>query len=208
MMRISLLAAIAAAAMTIQSAAVLAKEPGDWIIRAGVGYIDPQSNNGKLDGTDLDINVDTATGFIFDVSYMLSQNWAVELLASAPFKHDISIQTLGDVGSTKHLPPTLSGQYHFNPIGRVQPYVGLGFNLTLFSDEKTRGALAGTSLKLDNSFGIAAQAGMDIELTDKVYLNAVVRYIDIETDAKVNGTKVAKVKINPMVYGLNVGYRF
>jgi len=115
---------------------------------------------------------------------------------------------LGQVATAKHLPPTLSGQYHFNPIGKIQPYVGLGFNVTLFSDEQTEGALDGTSLKLDDSFGFAAQAGVDFEISENLLLNAVIRYIDIDTDAEVNGSEVAKVNIDPMVYGLNLGYRF
>lgn len=207
-MRISVIGVLMAAALTLQSAGVLAKEQGDWIIRAGAGHIDPQSSNGKLDGTEIDVTVKSATMFTFDITYMVSQNWGVELLASAPFEHDIGLEGLGTVGSAKHLPPTLSGQYHFNPIGRVQPYVGLGFNVTLFMDEDTRGPLSGSSLKLDNSFGIAAQAGVDVEISENLYLNAVIRYIQIETDAKLDGSKVATVKIDPMVYGLNLGYRF
>lgn len=187
---------------------VLAKEAGDWIVRAGFGHVDPKSPNGTLDGTESDITVDAGSSLIFDITYMLSSNWAVELLAAAPFKHDVNIEGLGKVGTAKHLPPTLSGQYHFEPIGNIQPYLGLGFNVTTFFDEQTQGALAGTSLKLDNSFGFAAQAGVDIEIGENLLLNAVIRYIDIETDASVNGSEVARVKIDPVVYGLNLGYRF
>jgi len=39
-------------------------------------------------------------------------------------------------------------------------------------------------------------------------MNVDLRYIDIEPDLKLNGTKIGTVKINPTTVGLNVGYRF
>jgi outer membrane protein len=184
-----------------------AREAGDWIVRAGVSYIDPDSSNGTLDGTDIAVEVDSATMLTFDVTYMMTQNWAIELLAAAPFKHDIGLQGIGKVGSAKQLPPTLSLQYHFNKMGKFQPYLGAGVNWTLFFDEKTTGALDGSDLSLKNSIGFAAQAGFDMELTDKLYFNASLRYMDIDTEAKVDGIKVANVHIDPWVYALNLGYR-
>ena len=90
-----------------------AREAGDWIVGAGVSYIDPGSANGTLDGTDIAVEVDSATMVTFDVTYMMTQNWAIELLAAAPFEHDISLEGIGKVGSAEQLPPTLSVQYHF-----------------------------------------------------------------------------------------------
>ena len=70
---------------------------------------------------------------------MFADKFGLELLAATPFKHDI---TLNDapvkVGSTKHLPPTLSVQWY--PRGGNngwQPYVGVGLNYTTFFDTKT-----------------------------------------------------------------------
>ena len=63
-------------------------------------------------------------------------------------------------------------------------------------------------LKLDNSVGLAAVAGIDIALTESVYLNGNVRYMDIETDVKIDGTKVATAKIDPWVFAINLGWRF
>ena len=39
----------------------------------------------------------------------------------------------GQIGTFKHLPPTLTLQYHFAPGANVRPYVGAGVNYTRFS---------------------------------------------------------------------------
>ena len=77
------------------------------------------------------VDVDDATGFTINFAYMLTDRWSVELLAAYPYKHDIHLKgTSIKVGETKHLPPTLSIQYHLNPTGAFQPYVGAGVNYT------------------------------------------------------------------------------
>jgi len=38
----------------------------------------------------------------------------------------------------------------------LRPYVGAGLNYTAFYDEETRGALSGSQLTLNESFGLAA----------------------------------------------------
>ena len=75
-------------------------------------------------------------------------------------------------------------------------------------DEKTTGALAGTDLSLDDSWGLAGQVGVDYGLSEKWFLNAAVRYIDIDSDATLDGADIGTVEIDPFVYQLQVGYRF
>ena len=70
------------------------------------------------------------------------------------------------------------------------------------------GALDGADLSLDTSVGAAAVAGVDVELGSNWFLNADVRYIDIDTDANVDGTRLERVEIDPLAFGLSVGYRF
>jgi len=99
---------------------VLAYEGGDLILRGGFHNINPQSDNNPV------VEVDSATMFTFNGTYMIDPHWGVELLAALPFEHDINLNGGPKVGSAKHLPPTLSLQYHFIPEGKIQPYVGLG----------------------------------------------------------------------------------
>ena len=86
--------------------------------------------------------------------------------------------------------------------------MGAGLNYTLFFDEETTGPLAGSSLDLDDSFGIAAQAGFDFAFSDTMMLNLEVRWMNIETDAKLDGVFLETVEIDPVVYGISLGWRF
>ena len=89
---------------------------------------------------------------------MLTDNWGVELLAATPFSHSVSTAGLGEVAKVKHLPPTLMAQYYFGDANsKVRPYVGAGINYTTFFDEEGRGALAGTDVSVDSSWGMAGQ---------------------------------------------------
>jgi outer membrane protein len=180
----------------------LAQDAGDWLVRGGFHSIEPKSHNHAL------IDVQHATGFTFEVTYMFSPNWSVELLGGLPFLHEISLAGAGAVAETDLLPPTLSAQYHFNPNGRVRPYIGAGLNYTLFSDERTWGALQGTKLDLASSFGPAAQIGVDIDVIPGWFLNIDARWFDIDSDAKLNGMDAGTIEIDPYAFGLTLGHRF
>lgn len=193
-----------------------AYEAGDWLVRVGVSTVDPKSDNLDVDGDQLE--VDSGTTLTFNGTYFFTENWGLELLAAAPFNHDIELAGVGKIAETDHLPPTLSIQYHFIPDGTFQPYVGAGLNATIFFSEDVEqilvDALGATSvdLELDSSFGLAAQIGADFALSDKWVLNVEARWIDIDTDATltVDGAEVdlGEVEIDPWVYGVNIGYRF
>jgi len=205
-----------------------AHEAGDWLFRFGASNIDPKSDNGSIDLTGIadfgvqDVTVDDQWGVTFNITYMYTANIGIELLAALPYEHDINVQGLPEpAASVTHLPPTLSLQYHFLPDAAFQPYVGAGLNLTWFMDESKEKGLrfadealgVTTGLDVDTtSFGLAAQVGFDYIINDTWFLNVDVRYIDISTDATltVNGANAAKteVDIDPIVYGIHLGYRF
>ena len=177
-------------------------EPGDWLVRVGASYVNPASDNSDI------VSVDSDTSVSLNFTYMMTDVWALELLAAVPFKHDIDLLDGTKVGSTKHLPPTLSVQYHFMPTEKFQPYVGLGLNYTNFFDEKTTGPLEGLDLSLGDSWGLAGQIGFDVLFNDDWFFNLDIRYIDIDTKARVDGDSIGKVEIDPWVFGGHIGYRF
>lgn len=209
-MNLKLVAVAAALTALLAAGPANALERGDIIIKAGFHNVDPKSDNGRVDALAADIDVDDDVQFTFDFTYMLSPNWGVEVLAALPFEHDVAVGG-NTVGSTKHLPPTISALYYFNPQSDVRFYVGAGVNITLFFEEDTRGALAGADLELDTSFGPAVVAGVDFKLNDNWFINADVRWMDIDTDATITAPGLRlepTVEIDPIVYGVNVGYKF
>ncbi|MER2530538.1 MAG: OmpW family outer membrane protein [Candidatus Competibacter sp.] len=204
MLKTALAAALASGLMT---GIAEAYQAGDWLVRAGIWGIYPKSDNLNL-GPNADINVDDGYSLGFNITYMATPNIGIELLGAWPFSHDISLSGVGTIGDTKQLPPTISVQYHFLPDSNFRPYVGLGLNYTFFFDEGTKGALSGSDLKLDDSWGLAAQVGMDFDVAPNWFLNVDVRYIDIDTKAKLDGVSIGTVEIDPWVVGFNVGTRF
>ncbi|NKF23484.1 OmpW/AlkL family protein [Solimonas marina] len=197
------LLALAAATALTYAAAAPAYQTGDWIVRGGSHYVDPKSNNSDI------VDVDGAFGLTGSIEYFVAPQFAVDVLLAVPFKHDIKLADGGDkVASTRDLPPTLSLVWYPNVSTTVHPYIGAGLNYTTFFDEKTKGALAGTKLSLDDSFGFAAVGGIAFDLSDHWQIGADVRWFDIDTKAKVDGSSIGTVEIDPFGYGLNVGYRF
>ena len=200
-----LFAALAAASV---SAPALAQSKGDWLLGVGAHQVAPKSDNGSLAGGTLDVDVGTDIRPTITAEYFIADNWGIEVLAALPFEHDINIRGLGRVGSTKHLPPVVSLQYHFNSQGKVSPFVGAGINYTRFFSTETSGALAGNDLDLDASWGLAAHAGLDVNISDRGALRVDMRWIDIDSDASLNGNRIGTVNIDPLVYGVAYVHRF
>jgi outer membrane protein len=99
------------------------------------------------------------------------------------------------------------------PDAAFRPYVGLGLNWTTFFDEQLVSDLTdqGLSLSVDDSFGAAIQLAADVPLGDKWLLNFDIRWISLEADANLSDgvdTEVISLDISPLVYSINLGYRF
>lgn len=179
----------------------LAQSQGDWTLGVGAHQVNPKSDNGTLAGGTLPLDIDSDVKPTITYEYFLRDNLGLEVLAALPFKHDIAVEGVGTVGSAKQLPPTISLQYHFNGKGKVSPFLGAGLNYTTFFSEDTKGALAGTNLKLDDSWGLAAHAGIDFAVGERGAIRVDVRWIDIDTEVQVNGAKLGTANIDPLVYG-------
>lgn len=183
-------------------------QQGDMFMRFTATQVAPNDDSTGFTGAPTvfpEVGDSTTLGITF--VYMLKNNIGLEVLAALPFEHDITVEGMGKVGSTKELPPTVSVQYYFNPETNFRPYVGAGVNYTIFFNDKTVPALGG-DLELDNSFGLAVQAGFDYDLNDKWFLNADIRYINIETTATIAAVGSSDVDINPTVISVGLGYKF
>lgn len=202
------LSALTASILAVSAVPAYAVQKGDWLVRAGVGNVSPNVKSTGFSGAPgLKVeDADAATNLCVNFTYMLTDTVGLELLGAIPFKHNISVTGLGEVAETKQLPPTVMVTYNFAPKSNVRPYAGLGLNHTIFFDEQTKGALAGTSLDLDPSTGVAAIGAVDVDINKSMFFNAQLRYIKIETTAtSVVGT--ADVTLDPWVIFLGVGWK-
>lgn len=220
-------ALLAATGLSAIAAPAMAYEAGDWLVRGRIAHINPNDDSGHLfvnaGAGDLDagpgVGVDSDTIPELDITYMITPNWGAELILGYSDHTVYTNKTvaLGDVIDTKVLPPTLTLQYHFAPNSNIRPYVGAGINYTYFFDEEVAGAIGtpGSKVKLEDSFGLAAQAGVDIAINDDWFFNADVKYIQIDTKAKF--TNIAggvyesahiTADIDPFVYSIGIGRRF
>ena len=191
----------------------------NMMFRARVINVAPNDSSSQILDTGTEVAVDDAIVPEIDLTYMFRQNWGLEIIA-ATSPHDLSTEkgALGgaDAGEVWVLPPTLTLQYHSGFGEAFDFYAGLGVNYTLFynydlSDDLA--ALGVTDIDYDGSFGLAANLGMDFRISDKWVFNIDLKYIDIATEADLkvaDNTTLATVDvdINPIVFGLGVGYRF
>lgn len=98
-------------------------------------------------------------------------------------------------------------QYHFNQQGRIRPYVGAGLNYTLFYNNGL--SAGGQPISIDNhSFGPAVQAGVDVQITKKLFVNADIKKIWMKTGASMNGASLGTLHIDPLVVGVGIGLKF
>ncbi len=137
-----------------------------------------------------------------DLEYFLLKNVSAELILGVT-KHDIKSGGQA-AGSTWLLPPTLTVKYHPLAGGSISPYVGAGINYTIPFESQFN---AVPDFKIDNSFGWAAQAGVDIKIKENLFFNLDYKYVNADTKITVAGTKY-KLDLNPNLFGIGVGYRF
>jgi outer membrane protein len=179
-----------------------AQELPQWILRAGVHPVQPKAHNHEQ------LQVGDGAAITFAATYMLSRHWGIEALAALPVEHEIALKGSGTVARVSQLPPTLSLQYHFmDPNGRIRGYLGAGINHTSFFDESTRGVLQESELNLADSWGPAVQAGLDFDLGRRWFVNIDARWFDIDTSARLNGTSLGTVEIDPYAVGMAIGRR-
>ena len=196
---------VLAALLAVASSQALAQD-SNWLLRARAVHIDTANESTPLAGAGASdrIHVSTKTIPEVDVSYFFTPNLAAELILTYPQKHDVTLDGQR-IGSFRHLPPTLTAQYHFAPHATVRPYVGAGVNYTRISRVKL---LNGAANLEKDSWGLALQAGVDILLDARWSLNVDVKRANIRSDVLLGGAKASEVRVDPLLFGVGVAYRF
>lgn len=210
-------------------------EQGDWLIRLRGIAIVPDDSSGIVSltggGTSTPlagsgVGIDSTIVPELDITYMFHEHWGIEAIAGIA-KHDVALKGPGPaltglglsdgfkIFDTWVLPPTVTLQYHFMPQNNIRPYAGVGVNYTatLWDDatDQLEAAIGPVDVNTKNSWGWAAQIGVDIDYKDNWYFNLDLKYIDINTEASLGtalGTLRVDLNVDPFVFGAGIGYRF
>jgi outer membrane protein len=195
------------------------KSAGDFLLRGRIISVTPSESadlTGAVNGSD-QLRIDASVVPELDLTYFITDNIGVEVIAGVT-PHDVTGKNSVDgvdFGQVWLLPPTITLQYHFDPIeaaGGISPYVGAGVNYTYFFKANDWDKSTVSNVDYGSSWGGALQAGVDVPLTSHWVFNADIKKIWINTDADVTlvgGSRVkADTDINPWVMGVGVGYKF
>lgn len=197
--------ALSLATLGLSASQVMAQD-GPWQLRARVLKLSPANGSDPVGGAGAADRLTVSSKVIpeVDISYYVTPNWSAELILTYPQKHDVMLDG-ATIGSFKHLPPTLTAQYHFAPDAQINPYLGAGFNYTRISHVNL---LQGAADLDKHSFGFALQAGVDFKLDKNWSLNLDVKKVQLRSDVSIGGSKASAVKVDPWLLGVGVGYRF
>jgi|UniRef100_B0TA09 outer membrane protein len=158
------------------------------------------------------VRIGDATSATIDIGYFFTPNVAGNLFLGVPATAQIdgagSLEPLGTLAKVNYGPIILSAQYHFNNLGKVHPYLGVGVGRIVFLNERDRALL---NFSIDDSWAPAAQVGVRYELGAEWMLNADVRYVPFSTHAtgSLGGAPVrTRLDIDPILTSAGVTYRF
>jgi outer membrane protein len=213
-----LLLMVGAAALAVAGGAARAGEtgktgPGTWIVAGRLtGVISNADDAITAGGAPTGLKVDVKADYkpTLGITYFFTDKIAADLTLGTT-QHDVSAKGVVQVYKTWVLPPVLTVQYHFNPNGAFRPYVGTGPNYMLFYSGKNKN---GYTTKLKDGFGWALQAGANVPMSGAWMLNADVKKVFFETDARIltpgatPTTLNSKVHLDPWVVSLGVSRQF
>jgi outer membrane protein len=170
-----------------------------WQIRLRSVHLDSVNK----DTTPLGLSIDNKSFATIDFSYFFNKNLAAELSLTSDQKQRVYANGT-DIGSFKHLPPTLLLQYHFTDFDGFKPYVGGGIAYTHFSSVSLP---PGVTLDSHN-WGTAFQVGVDFPIDKNWSINLDVKKAYIRTDVYADGSSLGRLRVDPLVYGVGIGYRY
>jgi outer membrane protein len=200
--------AIALCSLAALSSQVYAQQTqeGSWLVRVRAVNLDPANKSDPIGGVGAPDRLTINSKVIpeLDISYFFTPNWATELVLTYPQKQKVSLDGT-QIGTFKHLPPTLTLQYHFTPEKTISPYVGAGINYTRISSVDL---LNGAATLEKSSVGLALQAGVDFKIDKNWSINLDVKKVQIRSDVNTAAGQLSAVKVDPWLVGVGVGYRF
>ena len=185
-------------------------------VKLGVILYQPHARTSGITGLGVpagaDASVDSATTALFTYEREIAPNLGLELVLGLPptvkARASGSVPFLGEVLSAKNVAPTLLLNYHFGAAGsQLRPYLGVGVNYTRFTGATTP---YGWQVSLSDSWGLAAQAGVDVALGRQWGLFASIGMAQVKSDLVAVGASVLRSSIDfrPITYAAGVAYKF
>ena len=219
------LAALTFSALFAFAGSAQAQSAGTFTVRAGATTIMPDVTSGNLSAPSLPntrVDIKNATQVSGGITYMWTDNIAIDLPLGIPFKHKVigagSIEGVGTLATVKALPITLSVQYRLGAAqDAVRPYIGLGGTYAKFGDSKgteALNALTGgtpsnpTVMNMDNKFGSLVQLGAVVKVYKAWSVDFSVNKIFLKTTGHLSTGQNIETKLNPTALQLGVGYTF
>ncbi|RYB06138.1 OmpW/AlkL family protein [Lichenibacterium ramalinae] len=145
-----------------------------------------------------------------DVSYFMTDHFAVAAqFGIVPTRTSIRNSLLGNfpVGTVWSASTTAALQYHLLPLSTFNPYVGVGVGATVPLAYQPARPLV-TAIKSDPQVGPMIQVGLDYHLGGNWYANAELKQIFLPVQVAHVGPVSATVKLDMLIVGAGLGYRF
>lgn len=212
------------AALSSLAGAAHAQSAGTWLGRVGATRIAPDVTSGNLTAPSLpgtQSDVKAATQLSGGISYMVTDQFAVDLPLALPFRHDLvgagAIAGVGKIGDVKALPITLLAQYRFlEAQAPVRPYLAAGLTYAKFFGERGSGTLTAltnpggspTRLSIESRWGTTFQVGVAARINDTWFVDASLSKTFLKTRNTLSTGQTLDIKLDPVSVSLGVGMRF
>jgi outer membrane protein len=106
------------------------------------------------------------------------------------------------------VPVSLMLQYHVAPFGALRPYLGVGYQYTYMLSKAKQ-------FTINSAGGYAIQAGLDFAMTDDTVISFDIKRYKLEPKIKYKDSFLGvgkgfatKLKINPVIISLGMGWKF
>jgi outer membrane protein len=188
-----------------------------------IGYVLPVMNNR--------LSIETVLGTPLDVKFQATGTLRDKSIAASALGIPTGVMPLGpQLGEAKAAPPVITAVYSLIDHGVVRPYVGAGIAVMFTYGAKTTNPIltevSQPEMSIAPAPGIAAQAGTEIRITQKIYARLDVKFIGLmKAQAEVHhiqvktpdiplfdtvevGTAKMSVWVNPLIVQAGVGMDF
>ena len=187
--------------LLITPAALHAQGAMPWVFRTRL-VLSGSSDHSDPEGYQVYSGISLEAG----IARTIARRFALELSARTESREVDRTTVEGDeaLGSVELLPVTATLTFRPTVGQTVHPYLGAGAALAVTWEKA--GQL--NSLDVPAHFGPAVQAGIDVDLGGRAVLNLDVRWNTLRLDVQSNQARIVDLKVDPLSFGIGIGFRF